>query len=353
MRRHIQSNEQRDGRGLRQGNEVYGPVFDTAGTLTDRGQGIRIFLYVTARSFDGYVWQAIEAKARGFKAILRRSVTVRVVEDVDEVVLSAAEAKALVAGDPDVLRRVQLQTEIVKLEALRAAHLDQQVQARWELKRLPQRIADLRARVETIAADVAFRDAHAPQPNAHGDRPFSFVVDGRAYTDRVQAAPAFAAAVERGAEESFAAGQATGSSPSTPIAAYRGFEVTVRPASGGTIRLGLRCPDRSDALEYATARMLDVAQVPAYGIGLFQRLDNLLDALSAELRVAQDGLAREETNLASYSDQLTRPFEHEEALLVAQRDLARIDRKLTHHTGSNGPLAPPCINADLDDEAAA
>jgi hypothetical protein len=56
MRRHIESNEQRDGRGERQGNEVYGPVFDTAGTLIDPGQGIRIFLYVTARSFDGYVW---------------------------------------------------------------------------------------------------------------------------------------------------------------------------------------------------------------------------------------------------------------------------------------------------------
>jgi hypothetical protein len=73
--------------------------------------------------------------ARGFKAILRRSVTVRIVEDVDDVVLSAAEAKALVAGDPDVLRRVQLQSQIVKLEALRAAHLDNQVRARWELKR--------------------------------------------------------------------------------------------------------------------------------------------------------------------------------------------------------------------------
>ena len=56
MRWQIQSNEQRDGRGKRQGNEVYGPVFDTAGTLIDPGQGIRIFLYVTAHSFDGYVW---------------------------------------------------------------------------------------------------------------------------------------------------------------------------------------------------------------------------------------------------------------------------------------------------------
>ena len=162
MSQHIESNEQRDGRGVRQGNEVYGPVLDSSGAVIDPGAGIRIFVYLTARSFDGYVFQAIEAKARGFKAILRRSVTVRVVEDVDDVVLSAAEAKALVAGDPDVLRRVQLQTEIVKMEALRAAHLDQQIQARWELKRLPQRIADLRARVAAIAADVAFREIHTP-----------------------------------------------------------------------------------------------------------------------------------------------------------------------------------------------
>ena len=138
-----------------------------------------------------------------------------------------------------------------------------------------------------------------------------------------------------------------------PIAAYRGFEVTVRPATSGTIRLGLRCPERSDALEYATARTLDAAQVPAYGIGLFQRLDHLFDALDAELKAAQDGLAREETNLASYTDQLARPFEHEEALLFAQRNLARIDRKLTHHGGPSGPPGPPCINAALDDEAAA
>src|SRR5437870_5714524 len=227
---HIQSNEQRDGRGVRQGNEVYGPVLDSLGAVIDPGAGIRIFVYLTARSFDGYVFQAIEAKARGFKAILRRSITVRVVEDVDEVVLTAAEAKALVAGDPDVLRRVQLQTEIVKLEALRAAHLDQQVQARWELKRLPQRIAELRARVKTIAADVAHRDAHAPQTDAHGDKPFSFVVDGRVFTDRVEAAPAFAAVIEPRVDESFAAGHATGSCPSMPIAAYRGFEVTLRPA---------------------------------------------------------------------------------------------------------------------------
>jgi hypothetical protein len=286
----------------------------------------------------GYVFQAIEAKARGFKAILRRSLTVRVVEDVDEVLLSAAEAKALVAGDPDVLKRLQLHADIHKLDALRAARLDQQVQARWELKRLPQRIADLRTRVEAIAADVAFRDAHAPQTYITGDKSFSFVVDGRLFTDRAEAAPIFSAAIVRGAETAFAAGQATGSYPSTPIAAYRGFEVTERPASGGTVRLGQRCPERSDALEYATVGTLDLDQVSAYDTGLFQRLEHLLDALAAELKAAQDGLAREETNLESYTEQLARPFEHEQALITAQHELTRIERKLTSGPSRRGAV---------------
>jgi hypothetical protein len=35
VRRHIESNEQRDGRGVRQGNEVYGPVLDSSGAVID------------------------------------------------------------------------------------------------------------------------------------------------------------------------------------------------------------------------------------------------------------------------------------------------------------------------------
>jgi hypothetical protein len=138
----------------------------------------------------------------------------------------------------------------------------------------------------------------------------------------------YSAAFVRGDETAFAAGHATDSYPSTPIAAYRGFAVTERPASGGTVRLGQRCPERSDALEYATVRTLDLDEVSAYDTGLFQRLEHLLDALAAELKAAQDGLAREETNLESYTEQLARPFEHEQALITAQHELTRMERKL-------------------------
>jgi hypothetical protein len=65
------------------------------------------------------------------------------------------------------------------------------------------------------------------------------------------------------------------------------------------------------------------------------------------LKAAQDGLAREETNLASYTEQLARPFEHEQALLTAQRELACIERKL-----SSVANTPPS-SSRLDHEAAA
>jgi BMFP domain-containing protein YqiC len=347
----IQSKEQREGRGLRQGNEIYGPVFDTEGAVIDPGAGIRIFLYLTERSFDGYVFQAIEAKARGFKAILRRSVTVRVVEDGDDVVLSAAEAKALVAGDPDVLRRVQLQSQIAKLEALRAAHFDRQVQARWEVKRLPQRIAELESRLRVISLDVAHRDAHT-RTNSSGEKIFAITIDGNTYAERGLAAELFASVIERAADVLLRDPTGTGSGGSMPIAEYRGFGVLVRTAAIGAVRIGLGCVERMDSLEYSTARTLDPLQAAAYGTGLFQRLDNVLDAIDAELKATQDALAREKTNFASYTEQLANAFEHKDTLVAAQRELGTIEQKLTGDV-SRGTQMPGRVCATHRDNVAA
>jgi len=105
-----------------------------------------------------------------------------------------------------------------------------------------------------------------------------------------------------------------------PIAAYRGFEVTVRRRLAAPIRLGA-CAALSEpiALEYADCPHTRCGAGDCIRHRALQRLEHLFDALDAELKAAQDGLAREETNLTSYTDQLARPFEHEEALLFAQR----------------------------------
>jgi hypothetical protein len=48
-----------------------------------------------------------------------------------------------------------------------------------------------------------------------------------------------------------------------------------------------------------------------------------------ELKATEDALAREETNLASYAQQLSDAFEYHDTLLAAQRELGAIERKLT------------------------
>lgn len=67
--------EQREGRILRQGN-IYPEAF--------------VFHYVTERSFDGYMLQTLESKARFISQIMAGEVTARTAEDVGDMVLTVA-----------------------------------------------------------------------------------------------------------------------------------------------------------------------------------------------------------------------------------------------------------------------
>lgn len=117
--------EQREGRILRQGN-IYREVF--------------IFNYVTTKSFDGYMLQTLESKARFISQIMAGEVTARTAEDVGDMVLSVAQVKAIASGNPLVQRRIELEVKLVKLDRLRAAYYNNRAQMREELEQLPHDI---------------------------------------------------------------------------------------------------------------------------------------------------------------------------------------------------------------------
>lgn len=58
------------------------------------------------------------------------------------------------------MEKVKIDTEIRKLDQLRAAHLNQQQNIRWQLRSLPEKIDDARQTIEHLHADIATRDAH-------------------------------------------------------------------------------------------------------------------------------------------------------------------------------------------------
>ena len=117
--------EQREGRILRQGND---------------NADVQIHRYVTEGSFDAYMWQTLETKARFINQVMNGSVTVRQAEDLEGGALTYAEIKAIASGNPAVMEKVKVDTEIRKLDQLRASHINQQHNIRWQVKSLPEQI---------------------------------------------------------------------------------------------------------------------------------------------------------------------------------------------------------------------
>ena len=100
--------EQRDGRGDRPGNE---------------NPQLNITRYVTERSFDAYMWQALERKKRFIDQILTGDLDVREADDGgNPQLLSYGELKALATGQPLLLELSKVNGEIARLRRQSSAH---------------------------------------------------------------------------------------------------------------------------------------------------------------------------------------------------------------------------------------
>jgi hypothetical protein len=148
--------EQRDGRILRQGNE---------------NPEVGIYRYVTEGSFDAYMWQALETKARFISQVMTGSSTARRAEDIGGQELSYAEVKAIASGNPAVLTLAEADAEIQRLSMLKKSHTDEQFLIRRKLKELPATIERLSHRQAGLAEDQKILIAHQFEPiTIHGHR---------------------------------------------------------------------------------------------------------------------------------------------------------------------------------------
>src|SRR5262249_12063847 len=92
--------EQREGSILRPGN---------------RFAEVSICIYVTEHSFDQYICQSLESKSRFIAKIMSGNVTARTAEDVDDMVLTAAQVKAIATGNPRILEKVSIEVDLSRL----------------------------------------------------------------------------------------------------------------------------------------------------------------------------------------------------------------------------------------------
>ncbi|MDA8281998.1 MAG: helicase [Actinomycetota bacterium] len=159
---------QRDGRILRQGNQ---------------NPEVRVLRYVTEGSFDTYMWQTVERKARFIGQLMRGRLDVRDIEDIGDAALSYAEVKALAAGDPRLIEAAQVDAEVAKLERLARAWARNQ-------DRLRRQVAASEHHIAGLQVELAQAEAAAAHPvDLRGER-FTMSVEGRPYRRRGDAGAA-------------------------------------------------------------------------------------------------------------------------------------------------------------------
>ncbi|MCC6628221.1 MAG: methyltransferase domain-containing protein [Chloroflexi bacterium] len=266
--------EQRNGRILRQGNGH---------------PAVHIFQYVTRGSFDAYIWQILETKAAFIDQLMAGKIGERTVEDVGDVVLSAAEIKAIATGNPRVIRFVELEAHKSRLERRRARWAADQVAMRRSLAGLPERLARAAGSAAFFAEACAVRDRSAGQPfraSLGGS-----VAAPQVLTDREQAGALLHALVERVKGEA----EQRDAALEVEIGQYRGFllVVTARPGWGGYQA------NASVAFRSATGRL---AAVAAEAVG-YSTLAGVFASVEAKLRGLETARDRERAETASLRQQ--------------------------------------------------
>ena len=102
--------EQREGRGIRQGNE---------------NEEIAVYRYVTKSTFDAYNWALVENKQRFISQVMTSKTVSRSCEDIDEATLSYAEIKAVATGNPLIREKMEVDNDVQRLKLLKSSYDNQ------------------------------------------------------------------------------------------------------------------------------------------------------------------------------------------------------------------------------------
>ena len=261
---------QRDGRGVRQGNE---------------NSEVQIYRYVARNSFDSYLWQTQENKLKFINQVMTGKSIARSADDIDQSTLDAAEAKALATNNPMLLEKMTVDREVMNLQLLKSSWQSSRLTLTHNLENVyPKQLEDTQINLEKTIKD---NEWVAKQLNGE----FSMTLLDQVYEDRSEALEAFNSIIEMGSEME---GKIIGS--------MHGFDLKIAPSRFGQMIVSLE-RERS----YTVA-------VEKNGKGSLTRMTNVLRTLPEKI----NNLRNEKEDLVKKLDQAKRqvakPFEQEEEL---------------------------------------
>ena len=277
---------QRDGRGLRFGND---------------NDIIKIFRYVTQDTFDAYLWQIQEQKLRYITQIMTSKSVSRSCEDVDETVLTAAEIKAIATSNPLLVEKITVDNEVIRLKLLKGNWTNERIVLERNInKHYPETIAQSEERIKNITNDIAVLKKHKG-----GD--FIIEIDGKRYNERTAAGEALMTVIK--AKCDVGEGQ-------YHIGSFCGLDLYAEQKSFSETNLRL-----AGGARYTTS----ASDSP---LGCITRIENLAERLPGFLSEAETKLKETSHQLEVAKQAVTKPFEYEERLSEYLTRQSEINTKL-------------------------
>lgn len=288
---------QRLGRMVRQGNN---------------NDKVHLYRYVTERTFDAYLYQTLENKAKYIAQIMTSKSPMRSCEDMDEASLSYAEAKALCAGNPEIKEKMQLDIDVAKLRTAKAKFQKDQYRIEDRVQReIPQQLTHMHERAEGMQADIAKYNAWIPMKDDKGEDMFSITIQGKQYTDRETAGKALASAISNASKDG-------GLSKHTTIGSYKGFDMETY---FDTAEKAYVCNLKGEISHRAVLGDSE--------IGNLSRLENALKNMESNLASTNGAIKASNDELKALTAQMGQKFPHEEELAAKIARLSELNQKLT------------------------
>ena len=264
--------EQREGRGIRQGNE---------------NEEVAIYRYVTKGTFDAYNWSLVENKQRFISQVMTSKAVSRSCEDIDEATLSYAEIKAVATGNPLIKEKMEIDNDVQRLKLLKASYDNQRygLQDNFMIK-YPKLIKTATEKLANVREDVKARDKELI------DNPeFSITIGKATYTERVDGGTMMLEAISK-----------CKTGETTVIGKFHGFELLVEKNFLGINYMVLR-----GKTEYK-------AELSTSPVGSMVKLENLFNGLHENIDFLEKKIEQYQNDLEASKAEYDKPFAYSKEL---------------------------------------
>lgn len=278
--------EQREGRGIRQGNE---------------NEEVAVYRYVTKETFDAYSWSLVENKQRFISQVMTNKAVSRTCEDIDEATLSYAEIKAVATGNPLIKEKMELDNELQRLKLLKANYDSQRYtfQDNFIIK-YPKLIQAAEEKLKCVKYDIEARDKELLK----GDE-FAITIGKITYDERSEGGTALLEAVSK-----------SKSGDTYEIGSFRGFALLVEKNYMGINYMILR-----GKTEYK-------AEMSTSPVGNMIKLDNLFNNLNENEEFLKKKIEQYKRDMESSKSEYEKPFAYEKELSDKQKRQAELNAML-------------------------